>query len=351
MARTDVQLLPACRTPSLTGLRQVKELVLQLRGQRGGHFPQVELEPIASLDDAIQRACSDSEGSLVLACGFTTQEINEVLKQTTCKTKPCIISQPRDATERLHIPNASLFERRTITRVRSMKEGVRKAMLRIATRHLGELRPIREPDEFRRYFELRHRVWNGAGYLPKDSPLQAGGWEIDCCDRFSIPLGLFLPDGRLIACVRLVQEYGKESTEHVKTITALLNQKGDPAAIDAFSYKNKPEQPFDILWEFRGFRDYFASLVRARTSLAEVSRVAVDPEFRGCGIIEVLVDSLASLARVEGIDILLLACPEVIKKLYARCGFKQVPDLVSDRFFDIDRRSVVMDRRLSPKRR
>ncbi len=351
MARSDVQLLPACQTRSPTGLRQVKELLLELRGQRGGHFPQVELEPVSSLDDAIQRACRDTDGSMVLACGFTTQEIKEVLKQTACKTEPCIISQPRDATERLHIPSASLFERRTVTRVRSMKKGVHKAMLRIAARRLGELRPINEPDEFRQYFELRHRVWNGAGYMPTGSLLQTGGWEIDCCDRFSIPLGLFLPNGRLVACVRLVQEYGKESTEHVRTITALLKQKGDLAAIDAFSYKNKPEQPFDILWEFRGFRDYFASLVRARTDLAEVSRVAVDPEFRGDGILEVLVDSVVSLARVEGIDILLLACPEAIKKLYARCGFKQVPDLMSDRFFDIDRRSVVMERRLSPKRR
>ena len=86
--------------------------------------------------------------------------------------------------------------------------------------------------------------------------------------------------------------------------------------------------------------------------MAEVSRVAVHPEFRGRDLIEALVDSLVSLAdRMEGIDILLLACPEAIKSLYERCHFKQVPELVSEQFFDIDRRSIVMERRLSKKRK
>jgi len=349
MNDNSLHLLPCCPAgmDSLRGLRSVKELVHRLRETRRDGGPEVALEaPSTDLEQSIRRACEDPEHNLVLICGVSTDEIRQFVKQVHGCPEPCIVSHPEGNHERLHFPNASAFERRTVTRVKTLDEGVRKAILRISAHRLGDLRVINKPAELAQYFALRYRIWDAAGYLPDDSPLHRGGWEIDCFDRFSTPIGLFLPDGRLVGCARLVEEFGKENRQQVRMIDALLRQHGEPAAIEAFAYKQRMEQPFDILWEFHGFRDFYRKLLLSRESMAEVSRVAVDPEFRGRGLLEVLVDSLVSVARVEKAEHLLLACPTELARPYARCGFEAVPKLVSDHFFDIQRRSMVMQRRV-----
>jgi GNAT superfamily N-acetyltransferase len=288
---------------------------------------------------------------VALVCGFSTDEIRRFVKPVQGLPKPCIVSHPGSGRESLHFPNASIFERRTVTRVKSLDEGVRKAILRISAKQLGDLRVLSKRGELEQYFALRYKVWNEAGYLPADSPLHDGGWELDCCDRFSKPIGLFLPSGRLIGCARLVEAFGKENKQLIRIIADLIERRGDPAVIKAFAYQGRMEQPFDILWEFHGFRSYYRKLFLSHTSMAEVSRVVVDPEFRGRGLLEVLVDSLVSIARVEKVERLLLACPEAIGRLYQRCGFSPVAGLVLEKFFNIHKRSIVMDRVVRTARR
>ena len=351
MIDNSLHLLPCCPagTDSLRGLRPVKELIHKLREKHLPGEPEVKLEAASpDLEKSIGRACSDPEHNVALVCGFSTDEIRQFVRPVEGRPAPCIVSHPNGGSESLHFPNASIFERRTVTRVGSLDEGVRKTVLRISASRLGDLRVISKRSELEQYFALRYRIWSAAGYLPADSALHQGGWEVDCCDRFSKPIGLFLPDGRLIGCARLVEEFGKENQELVQVIAEMLDRRGDPAAIQAFAYKEKMEQPFDILWEFHGFRNYYRKLFMQQASMAEVSRVAVDPEFRGRGLLEVLVDSLVSVARVERVERLLLACPEAISGQYRRCGFEVVPNLVSERFFEIERPSIVMQRKVRP---
>ena len=151
----------------------------------------------------------------------------------------------------------------------------------------------------------------------------------------------------MIACARLVQQFGRETTEHVRTISRLLKHRGTQAAARAFSYPGTAEQPFDILCEFRSFRDYFRSLIRKQSSVAEVSRIIVAPEFRGCGLAEVLVDSLGTLAKLQRVDVLMLACREALSPLYQHCGFSPVRGLVSEKFISIPEKSIVMVRVLN----
>ena len=349
MSGESVHLLPCCahRSESLRGLRPVKELIHRLRSRHRDGSLMVTLEaPSHNLEETLRRACEDPAHSLALVCGFSTDEIRQCIKSIPGCLDPCIISQSVGGKETLHFPSASLFERRTVTRVRSLGEGVRKELLRIAAMRLGTLRQISKPRDLERYFALRYEVWNHAGYLPVNSPLHAGAWEVDRCDRFAAPIGLFLPDGRLIACARLVEEFGRENKALIQAIDRLIQQRDDPVLARAFAYQGTIEQPFDILWGFHGFRAYYRRLLLAHESMAEVSRVAVHPDYRGRGLIEVLVDSLVSLARAEKVARLLLACPEAIAGLYRRCGFEPVPKLVAGHFFDIDRRSIVMQRRV-----
>jgi predicted GNAT family N-acyltransferase len=353
MEEQRLKLLAVCRNPSLMGVREVKEFVAGaklLRREKSVRLPALEFISLDSLGDAIRMALISPQNHIVLACGFATAEIRNALTPFGESQSICIVAQPPTAAERLHTPTASLVETRRITRVASLMEGVRKAVVRFTVQSLGgTLRKIRSDADFGQYFALRYRVWKEMGYLAPDLAQRAEPWEIDHFDRFSSPIGFFMADGSLGGCARLVHEYGRERSENIATIKRLLHRRGDEQAAEAFSYPGTAEQPFDILCEFRGFRRYFRSFVRSRLSVAEVSRVIVRPELRGYGLAEVIVDSLVTLATLKGIHVLMLACRESLAPLYRKCGFSPVPDLVSDKFINIQERSIVMERILKRK--
>ncbi len=353
MMEQRLKLLAVCRTPSLMGVLEIKEFVAStklLRREKSALLPALEFSSLDSLSDAIRTALTSPQNHIVLACGFATAEIRETLIPFGDSQPLCIIVQPPAAAERLHAPTASLFETRRITRVGSLMEGVRKAVVRFTVRSLGgTLRKFKNDAEFGQYFALRYQVWKEMGYMAPDLAQRADQWEIDHFDRFSSPIGFVMPDGTLGGCARLVHEYGREHSENIATIKRLLQRRGDEHAAEAFSYPGTAEQPFDILCEFRGFRRYFRSFVRSRLSIAEVSRVIVSPELRGYGLAEAIVDSLVTLATLQGINVLMLACRESLAPLYRKCGFSPVPDLVSDKFINIPERSIVMERILKRK--
>jgi len=80
--------------------------------------------------------------------------------------------------------------------------------------------------------------------------------------------------------------------------------------------------------------------------MAEIGRVAVDPEYRGQCLSEALVDTAVASAKARQVSCIFLACHEGLAPLYARCGFVAVQGLRSDEFFNIQRPSIVMERRV-----
>ncbi|MGH8550865.1 MAG: GNAT family N-acetyltransferase [Methylococcales bacterium] len=346
MSEATLHLIGANWKPTLRGLRDVQEFVAEtkrLRSRGEKHFPPIEFGLADSLHGAIECAFKAPDKSIVLACGYPTSAIRAEVSDRENGVIPAIISSPPPGTERYHRPTSSLFGQRRITRLESLGEGARKAALRFAAKRLGTLRPIVDATEFESFFSLRYRVWKDMGYLSSERGLDRDAWEIDYFDRFSIPIGLFSPDNQLLACARLVRQYGCENPPLVRTIAKLIERRDLKQAASAFSFPETAEQPFDVLCEFRGFWVYFREFVRDRLSIAEVSRVIVTPELRGRGLAEVMVDSLVSLAKQERIDVLMLACRETLGPLYERCGFKPVPKLVSDKFITIPQKSIVME--------
>lgn len=346
MSEATLHLIGANRTRTLCGFRDVQEFVTEtkrLRSEGAVHFPPIEFGLADSLPKAIDSAFRAPEKSVVLACGYPTSEIKTEISHRDDRAVPSILSSPPAGTERYHRPSATLLGPRKITRLESLREGARKAALRFAAGRLGILRPIVDASEFESYFSLRYRAWKEMGYLSPERPLDEDPWEIDHFDRFSIPVGLFSRDNRLLACARLVRQFGCENPSSVRTVARLIERRDLMQAARAFSYPEKAEQPFDVLCEFRGFRVYFRSFVQHQLSVAEVSRVIVAPEMRGHGLAEVMVDSLVSIARHERIDVLMLACRETLEPLYERSGFAAVPNLVSDKFITIPQKSIVME--------
>jgi GNAT superfamily N-acetyltransferase len=129
-------------------------------------------------------------------------------------------------------------------------------------------------------------------------------------------------------------------------IQKLLENVNDPKLHELFKLPNNPQPPFDILFEFPGFGAHFQALIRSRTKLAEIGRVAVDPDYRGKGLSEALVDTAASFAKARQVSCIFLACQERLGPLYAKCGFVAPQGLRSEQFFNIKLPSIVMERRL-----
>lgn len=339
----DAHVLGTCRyNKGLESLRQIKEF---LHGYSSMPSPaEFYFERKSGLAEAMLGAAECPGRSIVVACGFTLEQVRGEMASTRLdRSTPVIITPDRGRSCRQDA-NSSPFEEFGIVGCRQPHVALRKSIVRVIASQVGDVRVIEREDELAQYFSLRYDVWHSMGYLASDASLDACEWELDHFDRSATPIGLFTADGELVACARMVRPYGEEQAQHVNTITSMLHAKQDRGADIAFNFKRRVQQPFDILWEFNGFREHFARLVRQRKRVAEVSRVIVRSEYRGFRLAEAMVDSLATLAKREGIDVLLLACREDLCGLYRSCGFEQVPGLVSDKFLNIPQRSVVMER-------
>lgn len=197
MSETTLHLSAVNWKPTLRGLRDVQDFVTEtkvLRSKGLKRFPKIEFGLADSLPAAIDSASKSPNTSIVLACGFPTGEIRDAVSQRGNETFLSILSSPPKGTEPYHRPTSSLFEQPRITRLESLREGARKAVLRFAAKSLGELREIVEPAEFESFFSLRYRVWKEMGYLSPEKGLDRDGWEIDHFDRLSNPIGLFSRD-------------------------------------------------------------------------------------------------------------------------------------------------------------
>jgi predicted GNAT family N-acyltransferase len=80
--------------------------------------------------------------------------------------------------------------------------------------------------------------------------------------------------------------------------------------------------------------------------VAEIGRVAVDPDHRGRFLSEAIVDTAVSVAQKRAVSSVFLACSSELAFLYERCGFRVVPNVTSEKFFNIPIPSIVMEKRI-----
>lgn len=281
---------------------------------------------------------------LVVASGFSRREIETYQNSAVSSGEPIIVGDPGAASLDCNA-SASFLNGEPIVTCRDVRSQIRKSLIRVALRRRVQIRPPSSDAELSGYFALRYKVWKSIGYLRDENKQARTEFEIDFWDRTAAPLCAITQDGRVIGCARLISAFGDEQP-CVAKIKNLLDHVNDPKLHELFRFPNNPQLPFDILFEFPGFGARFQALIRSRVKMAEIGRVAVDPEYRGQCLSEALVDTAVASAKARQVSCIFLACHEGLAPLYARCGFVAVQGLRSDKFFNIQRPSIVMERRV-----
>lgn len=226
-------------------------------------------------------------------------------------------------------------------------KALRKSWLRGRLRQEGvTIRPVKpEAEELERYLSLRYTVYKEEKYIPLEID-SAARLEVNCTDRWALPVGVFAKDGELIGCIRLVYEFGRVN-EYTAVIDEVVRKKTDTPLNTAWETEDL-QYPFDLCKYFADFGDYYSKKVRDKVVLrkAEISRVIVLKKYRRHGIGEVLVDTMISIAQKRGVDLLFLACKERHSEFYKNCGFVEIPGLVCENFGQYGVRAIAMDRRI-----
>jgi predicted GNAT family N-acyltransferase len=282
---------------------------------------------------------------LAVTIGFGRREVEPCQKDGLSPGEPIIVADPY-ATDASHVATASFSERSVVVTCSDLTAQVRKSLIRAGLRKCIQIGMPKLDKELAGYFSLRYKVWKEVGFLRDKNRQPHTEWEIDFWDRSALPLYAVAQDGGIIGCARLIHSHGDDQPAYVSKIQRLLDRTNDAKLSELFQPPRIMQQPFDLLQEFPEYRPHFRVLIQSRTNMAEIGRVAVDPDHRGKCISEALVDTAVSCAEAQGTSCVFLACHETLAPLYARCGFKAVPGLRSEKFFNIQLPSIVMERRL-----
>lgn len=282
---------------------------------------------------------------ILITFGFEKAEICDRVRADEASQLEIIMHLPRPGEGFIEYPSASFLEVSRFMAARDLIPALRKSIIRLGARQCSLIRPLQSKEDFRAYFSLRYSVWKQLSYIPANKDCADSQWELDYTDRTSHPIGAFSKEGSLIGCARLVRGLGEESF-YVELIKNLIEERNDPKLRANFSYPRTLTHPFDVLESFPRFREYYRSLVRNRTSTAEVGRVIVKPEYRKQGLGEVIVDSLVSVASKMAIKVLFLACRKEHQHFYERSGFRAIEGMVCDRFVNVNVPAIAMERRV-----
>jgi predicted GNAT family N-acyltransferase len=300
-----------------------------------------------ALEELLEWCGQQPRARFALAVGFSRGDVESAQSAGIPSGEP-IITVERPGDNGAAAGTASFFDRAAVVTCTDVIAQIRKSLIRAALRKRIEIRKPRSEEELSGYFTLRYKVWKAAGYLRSENALTRTEWEIDIWDRTAVPLCAIASDGAVLGCARLISSSGNEEPTYVPRIEKLLGQLKDPKLSKLFEVSKRMQQPFDLLEEFPEYRPHFRELIQGRANMAEVGRVAVDPDRRGSCISEVLVDTAVSCAEARGVSCLFLACPEQLASLYSKSGFSAKPGLRSNKYFNISRPSIVMERLLKP---
>lgn len=326
-------------------LRQVRKW--HHKDDTGPSLPVRNVMHVADVQRGLEVARRHPNRVVLIADSEDSEEISTALSDADQRSLEIIVKEGATYNKRANRPSASLMPHSRFVVVRSPKEALRKSLLRLMTSQYVEIRELNHTDksEFEQFFALRYRVWKEMGFIPKRH--HKTQWELDFTDRNSVPVGAFSKEGVLLGCIRLVGPFGAEFDQHVTLIKKMIDGADDRRLRAAFTPPTDWNRPFDVLDSFPDFGDYYARQTKnKRTPAAEVSRVIVVPEWRQRGLGEVLVDSAISLARRQGIKLLLLACQPKHAIFYRRCGFRIIRGMRCDSFMRVNVPAIAMDRPL-----
>lgn len=244
-----------------------------------------------------------------------------------------------------HEVSAAVPDHGALVVVRDIAAALRKELVRWRN-HSLIVRELVTIDDLRQAFALRYAIWTSEGYVPPARNAFCARLELDYTDRTAVAVGAFTAAGSLVGCARIVRQLGAEARGQVTKIDAIVRDAGDPVLRRNFAYPPTLVHPFDLLEAFPGFRAYYHQLVVKKLEKGELSRVIVDPTWRGSRLSELLVDRMIEIARREHVDIVFLACRAALQPLYEASGFRRIPGLTADRFGDIPVPSILMERSL-----
>ena len=340
-ASGEIHVIVVCPQPRMDNvLRNIREWCHKI----DGHLPHPVVDKYLSLPAALQAARENPARSVLIALGYKASEVHEQLIDDEQHDLEIIVRPPRLTLkpEPVEVPSSSLLTDSLTVNVQNTISALRKSLLRMELKKTVTIRPLESKQEFQSYFRLRYQVWKEMGYLPAHRDCPVSQMEIDFTDRTAIPIGAFTSDGKFVGCSRLVFPFGHE-VRYVRVINELVAELGSAIVSLHLKYPEKLNHPFDLLESFRGFREYYARLVRDGIRKAEVSRVIVAPSHRQHGLGEVLVDSLVWMARQLRLQVLFLACHRSHRGFYQRCGFRVLEGLECERFAGVNAPAIAMD--------
>lgn len=296
-----------------------------------------------NLSSAIAAVSKAPDTSILVVIGGKTTDILQQASDIRLDDLEIILCQnhANSLAGTQDFPAASLINTASIINVQDLRLALRKALIRKSLKQAILIRLLESKADFRQYFRLRYTVWKQMGYLPLEQDCPESQMELNFTDRTALPVGAFTPDGNLVGCARLVLPLGQE-VHHMSSIIELINEQHSFVLANNFKYPEMVIHPFDILENFKGFREYYAHLVQQRKSKAEISRVIVSPDQRNHGLGEALVDSLIAIASQNGISVLFLACHHQLENFYQRCGFRALQGLRCERFTGVNAPAIAM---------
>lgn len=199
-----------------------------------------------------------------------------------------------------------------------------------------EVGVVRDAQTLRKCLALRHKVYSALGYL--DPEVAAAQLRIDL-DGYDTRAKQFVvidrSSQRVAATARLISPgilpwlNGPLNTpNYVAWCNALARE--EPGRVYRRLLARPFVTPLPILDSFAHFNNLsdqqrYQPLVYPQYS-CELSRVVVDPDYRGFGLLRLLMERAIEEARINRKRYLLLECAPFHEQMYAKFGFKLIED-------------------------
>jgi predicted GNAT family N-acyltransferase len=186
-----------------------------------------------------------------------------------------------------------------------------------------EVRPIRGQGELLEACKLRYRVYRIMGYLEQEFLETDSQIELTWFDTISIHFGAFLTDPplapKLIATTRLILT--RDEDPRVMEWTRAIAKSRRRLARYLSSQQTQFAQFRLPIFHTLQLNDEMRQAAVSSNAWAELSRVVVAPEWRGCRLSGDLIQLAIETADHMNVDRILLECLEIHRDMYERVGF------------------------------